>query len=131
MKFNLNWNFITAGAPYITISELGLSFNTPSISLLNNPEQVIVGFDDENLIIGVKEYNGELDVKPYNFYSRVKHGWVRIGCKEFVRYLSSSTGLKFNPAIKFIANYDKEEKILYISLKDYNENEISEEANDI
>ena len=54
MKFNFDWNCVAAGAPYITISELALGFNLPSISLLGNPEEVVVGFDEKTMTIGVK-----------------------------------------------------------------------------
>lgn len=39
MKFNFDWNCVAAGAPYITISELALGFNLPSISLLGIPKK--------------------------------------------------------------------------------------------
>ena len=117
MKFNFDWNYV-AGAPYITISELALGFNAPSISLLGNPEEVIIGFDDQTMTIGVKKYDGNENVKSYKFYSRMKNGWVRIGCKEFIKYLSSLTGLEFSPAIRYIAKYDEQEEILYISVLD-------------
>ena len=118
MKFNFDWNYVSAGAPYITISELALGFNTPSISLLGNPEKVVVGFDEKTLTIGVKKYDGNENVKSYKFYSRIKNGWVRIGCKEFIKYLSKLTNLQFSPAIRYVAKYDSEEQILYISVLD-------------
>lgn len=118
MEFNFDWNYVAAGAPYITISELALGFNAPSISLLGNPEEVIIGFDDQTMTIGVKKYDGNENVKSYKFYSRMKNGWVRIGCKEFIKYLSSLTGLEFSPAIRYIAKYDAQEEILYISVLD-------------
>ena len=118
MKFNFDWNYVAAGAPYITISELAHGFNAPSISLLGNPEEVIIGFDDQTMTIGVKKYDGNENVKSYKFYSRMKNGWVRIGCKEFIKYLSSLTGLEFSPAIRYIAKYDEQEEILYISVLD-------------
>lgn len=118
MKFNFDWNYVAAGAPYITISELALGFNAPSISLLGNPEEVIIGFDDQTMTIGVKKYDGNENVKSYKFYSRMKNGWVRIGCKEFIKYLSLLTGLEFSPAIRYIAKYDEQEEILYISVLD-------------
>ena len=118
MKFNFDWNYVAAGAPCITISELALGFNAPSISLLGNPEEVIIGFDDQTMTIGVKKYDGNENVKSYKFYSRMKNGWVRIGCKEFIKYLSSLTGLEFSPAIRYIAKYDEQEEILYISVLD-------------
>lgn len=130
MKFNFDWNYVAAGAPYITISELALGFNTPSISLLENPEEVIVGFDDQTMTIGVKQYDGNENAKPYKFYSRMKNGWVRIGCKDFVKYLSSLTGLKFSPAIRYVAKFDAEEKILYISVLDALQSQNNEEVNE-
>lgn len=117
MNFNFNWNYVSAGAPYVTISGLGIAFNTPAISLLKNPEEVVVGFDEEKLAIGVMNAEGMTDVKPYKFYSRLNHGWIRIGCKDFVKYLSTITGISFSPAKKYVARLDEEKKILYITLE--------------
>ena len=128
MKFNFDWNCVAAGAPYITISELALGFNLPSISLLGNLEEVVVGFDEKTMTIGVKQYDGTENAKPYKFYSRMKNGWVRIGCKDFVKYLSTLTGLKFSPAIRYVAKFDTEDKILYISVLDALENEENKEV---
>ena len=128
MKFNFDWNYVAAGAPYITISELALGFNAPSISLLGNPEEVIIGFDDQTMTIGVKKYDGNENVKSYKFYSRMKNGWVRIGCNEFIKYLSSLTGLEFSPAIRYIAKYDEQEEILYISVLDALQSQKDEEV---
>lgn len=116
MSFNFDWNYISAGAPYVTISELGLAFNSPSISMLGNPEEVVVGFDEEKLTIGVKDARGMENAKSYKFYSRVNNGWVRIGCKDFVKYLSAISGMKFSPAMKFVAKMDQKEQILYITI---------------
>lgn len=130
MKFNFDWNYVAAGAPYITISELALGFNTPSVSLLGNPEEVVVGFDEQTLTIGVKKYDGNENVKAYRFYSRMKNGWVRIGCKDFIKYLSTLTGLNFSPAIRYIAKYDTEEQILYISVRDALKSQRDEEVDE-
>ena len=126
MNFNFDWNYVSAGAPYVTISELGIAFNTPAISLLKNPEDVVIGFDEEKLAIGVMDADGMSDAKPYKFYSRLNHGWIRIGCKDFVKYLSTITGISFSPAKKYVARLDEEKKILYITLeggKEENEEE--------
>lgn len=130
MKFNFDWNYVAAGAPYITISELALGFNTPSVSLLGNPEEVVVGFDEQTLTIGVKKYDGNENVKAYKFYSRMKNGWVRIGCKDFIKYLSTLTGLQFSPAIRYVAKYDTEEQILYISVRDALQSQRDEEVDE-
>lgn len=116
MKFSFDWNFIAAGAPYVTVSELALAFNAPAVVLLGNPENVVAGFDEKRLAIGIKRYSGEENVKSYKFYSRMKNGWVRIGCKDFVKYLSSISGISFSPAKKYVAQFDKEEGVLFIEL---------------
>ena len=118
MKFNFDWTIVTAGAPYVTISETALGFNLPSVALLNNAENVIVGYDQEAAVIGVKPYDGTPNVKSYSFSSRVKNGWVRIGCKDFIRHLSSLTGLSFTTSKRYIAQYDDEEGVLYINVKE-------------
>ena len=130
MKFNFDWNYVAAGAPYITISGLALGFNAPSSALLGNPEEVIIGFDYQTMTIGVKKYDGNENVKSYKFYSRMKNGWVRIGCKEFIKYLSSLTGLEFSPAIRYIAKYDEQEEILYISVLDALQSQKDEEVDE-
>lgn len=114
MNFDFDWNCVSAGAPYVTISDLGLAFNTPAISLLNNPEDVIIGFDEDQMAIGIKDAKDTTNAKSYKFYGRIRSGWVRIGCKDFVKYLTAISGIEFSPAKKFIAKYDKEEKILYV-----------------
>ncbi len=75
-----------------------------------------MGFDAKNMVIGVKKYDGKKNAKSYKFYSRVKNGRVRIGCKDFVKYLSNLTGMTFKPAKRYVAQYDSEAQILYISL---------------
>lgn len=116
MNFNFDWDYVAAGAPYITISELALGFNLPSISMLGNPESVNIGFDDKNMVIGIKKSDDMNDGKSYKFYSRIKNGWVRVGCKDFIKQLTNLTGISFSPAKRYLAKYDEEDKILYISV---------------
>lgn len=125
MDFNFDWNYVAAGAPYITISEFGLSFNTPAISMLGEPENVIVGFDKENMAIGIKDAGDIADARSYKFSGRVRNGWVRIGCKDFVKHLSVLSGISFSPAKKFVARYDEGEQVLYITL---NEKEVTDDS---
>lgn len=117
MSFNFDWNYVSSGAPYVTISYNGLAFNSPSINLLGEPDEIVVGFDEKAMAIGVKDAGDMENVKRYKFKSRIKNGWVRIGCKDFVKYLSDISGIDFNPAKKYIAHYDKDEKYLYITVK--------------
>ena len=107
MKANFDWNYVSAGAPYITISLTAIAVNASAISLLGNPENVAVGFDEKNM-------------KSYKFSGRMKNGWVRIGCKDFIKYLSSLAGKNFSPAIRYVAKHNEEDNLLYISILDNN-----------
>lgn len=60
----------------------------------------------------------------------MKNGWVRIGCKDFIKYLSTLTGLQFSPAIRYVAKYDTEEQILYISVRDALQSQRDEEVDE-
>ena len=116
MKYNFDWSAVSGGAPYITLSSLGISFNSVSIEKLNRPIEVLVGFDEEHCVLGVKPYEGEPGVKPYEFASRVKNGWVRIGCKDFIKYLQSLTGIDFTSSKKYVAKFLPEEKMLTVEI---------------
>jgi hypothetical protein len=116
MKFNFDWNYVASGAPYITLSTTAIAVNTTAASLIGEPNEVVIGFDKDNMIIGIKPYQSGEEVKSYKFRGRMKNGWIRMGCKDFIKNLSTLTKLSFNPARRYIANYDEEENLLYISV---------------
>lgn len=118
MKYDFNWSSVSGGAPFVTFSSLGISFNSVSIAKLDSPEKIMVGFDENNLVIGVRAYDGNTQIKPYEFSSRVKNGWIRIGCKEFIKYLQKLTGLDFSTAKRYTALFDATTKTLVVELKD-------------
>jgi len=117
MNYSFNWSAVSGGAPYITISSLGISFNSVSIEKLKNPEKILIGFDEENMMLGIKEYQGEENTKPYEFASRVKQGWIRIGCKDFINYLTTLAKFDFSKATKFTAEFDKDTNMLLVDIK--------------
>ncbi|MCL2532198.1 MAG: hypothetical protein FWE40_08600 [Oscillospiraceae bacterium] len=119
MTFNFDFSAVSGGAPFVTLSSLGISFNSVSISKLGNPEKVIVGFDEEHCALGIRAYRGEPN-KAYEFASRVKQGWIKIGCKDFIKYLQSLTALDFSTAKKYVASYDGESETLIVMIKGVN-----------
>lgn len=51
----------------------------------------------------------------YDFEGRVKNDWVRIGCRDFMRYLFLETGIDFiTKAMQFIAKFNADEETLVI-----------------
>ena len=118
MKYNFNWSSVSGGAPFVTFSSLGIAFNSVSISKLGSPEKVMVGFDEDNLVLGVRAYDGNEQTKSYEFSGRIKNGWIRIGCKEFIRYLQKLSGIDFSQAKKYVATFDGATETLVVELKD-------------
>ena len=123
MSFNFNWNAVSGGAPYITLSTISIAFNSVSIGKLGNPEKVVIGFDEDQCAIGVKAYSGEENTKAYDFANKIKNGWVRIGCRDFIKYLSAITGIEFYPAKRYVARFDAQEKVLFVLVREDSEAE--------
>ena len=123
MDYKFNWSAVSGGAPFVTFSSLGIAFNSVSIEKLGNPAQIMVGFDEEKCVIGVKAYEGEPGIKPYDFSGRVKNGWIRIGCREFIKYLQILSGIEFSPAKRYVATFDANSRILTIAILGDSENE--------
>jgi hypothetical protein len=119
VNFSFDWQYVSHGTPYVTLAELGISFNTPSIDLLEKPKKIDVGFDKANLVIGFKAHDESSFSKGYDFAPRIKSEWVRIGCKDFIRELTKLTNISFKPAKKFVAQKDEQSNIVFISLKDH------------
>jgi hypothetical protein len=117
MDFNFNWSAVSGGAPYATLSSLGIAFNSVSIEKLGNPEKVMIGFDEDQYIIGIKAYEGEPNIKPYEFASRINKGWIRIGCKDFIKYLQAISGIEFSPSKRYVATYDAKSRVLLIAVR--------------
>ena len=113
--FNFNFEFVGSGAPIVTLSGLGIAFNPLSRSLLSYPDFINIGFDENKLAIGVKSHDVNSQIKSYEFEKKEKNGWVRIGCKDFVKYLSKISEIDFiSKAQQFFASYDENEKMLII-----------------
>lgn len=129
MKYNFDWDIVSEGAPYVTISKLGIAFNMASIKKLGTPEYVMIGFDDKQMVIGVKatpEMN-ENDKNVYQFRERIKSNWVRIGCKDFVKYLEKLSGISFAKAVRYVADFDSENLLLIIKVTEEGDDEVGDE----
>lgn len=125
MTYNFDWNIVSEGAPYVTISKLGIAFNMSSIKKLDTPEYVMLGFDDKQMVIGVKATPEmrDSDRNVYQFRERIKSNWVRIGCKDFVKYLEKLSGISFAKAVRYMADFDSENHILIIKVTEEGDGE--------
>ena len=130
MNYNFDWNIVSEGAPYVTISKLGIAFNMASIKKLGSPEYVMLGFDADQMVIGVKAAVEiqEGDKNVYLFKERIKNNWVRIGCKDFVKYLEKLSSLSFDKAIRYIADFDSENLLLIIKVTEEGDDEDADDC---
>ena len=116
MEYSFNYSFLKTGTPIVTLSSLGLAFNKGAIDLLGAPSEVVIGYDENRHAIGVREATEEMSKMPrYGFSTRIRNDWVRIGAKDFVRYLNAVTKIDFiSKAKQFIPEYDQDTKTLVI-----------------
>ncbi|MBR6254155.1 MAG: hypothetical protein IKR22_01845 [Clostridiales bacterium] len=129
MNYNFDWDIVSEGAPYVTISKLGVAFNMAAIKKLGTPAFVMLGLDSEKMVLGVKTAPEwcENDKNTYQFRERIKNGWVRIGCKEFVRYLEKLSGMDYSRARRYIADFDSENQLLIVKVNGEGDEESNEE----
>lgn len=134
MDLNFIWSTPSAGGPIVSIAEYGITFNAMTIELLRRPKQVMIGYEQDKNIVGIKPiYNeDENKTKAFTFIERERHGSVRIGNKDFVKYIGSKSGLDFSTSRKFIADWDGENEMIIVDLNkplDSSSNDSSEENN--
>ena len=115
MAYNFDFSYLKNGNPIVTLSSFGIAFNKGAIEALGAPEQVIIGFDPEACAIGVRARGEDMFFPAYDFARRIKSDWIRIGAKDFVKYLARVSGIDFLTKSKqFIAEYDHETETLVI-----------------
>lgn len=118
MEYNFIWTAPSAGAPIVSIASYGISFNSMVSEMLGRPSRVLLGFDERNLVIGVKPVqDGIDDSRAYKFAERERLGTVRIGNKDFLKYVSSKSGIDLKKTSRYLANWDDEAQTLIIDLK--------------
>jgi hypothetical protein len=104
-NFDYNWDKMVGAKPYITISLVGISFNKAALRQMGYPNLIKIGCDAEKLAIGVTlpELVG---TNPRPISIRLgSGGWARVGCKSFVEFLQSETGIDFSKAKRYDAKF--------------------------
>lgn len=115
MAYNFDFSFLKNGNPVVTLSAFGIAFNKGAIESLGSPERVIIGYDPQAHAIGVRAKTEGIVSPAYEFAHRIKNDWIRIGAKDFMKYLSKVSGIDFlTKAKQFVAEYDSETETLII-----------------
>ena len=115
VAYNFDFSYLKNGSPIVTLSAFGIAFNKGAIESLGVPDQVIIGYDQEKRAIGVRARGEDTTAPCYEFASRVKNDWIRIGAKDFMKYLSRISKIDFlSKAKQFVAEFDEETKTLIV-----------------
>lgn len=115
--YSFNFDFVSAGAPIVTLSAFGIAFNALSRSSLGYPEKINIGFDENKMTLGIQEHQPDTNIKYYEFEKKEKNGWVRIGCRDFAKYLAKTSGINFITGAKqFLATYDEDRRMLIVHI---------------
>ena len=115
MAYNFNFSFLKNGNPVVTLSSFGIAFNKGAIEALGTPEEIVIGFDQKACAIGVRR-KGEDETSPsYEFARRIKNDWIRVGTKDFMKYLAKASGIDFlSKSKQFVAEFDLETETLIV-----------------
>ena len=117
-EYVFDFGIVKAGAPVITISSLGIAFNGVVRRMIGEPDAVKIGYDRNHKAIAICACNSD-ESNSYFIKGRVRQDWVRIGCKDFVRYLAAETGMDFSAkARQFISTYDDVRKMVIAVISD-------------
>ena len=115
MAYNFNFSFPKNGSPIVTLSAFGIAFNKGAIEDLGTPEEIIIGFDQQACAIGVRAKGEDTTSPSYEFARRIKNDWIRVGAKDFMKYLSKTSGIDYlSKSKQFIAEYDPETETLIV-----------------
>lgn len=115
MAYNFDFSYLKNGSPIVTLSAFGIAFNKGAIDVLGKPAQVIIGYDQENRAIGVRGRGEDSTIPSYEFASRIKNDWIRIGAKDFMKYLSRTSGIDFlSKSKQFVAEFDDKTQTLIV-----------------
>ncbi|MBR3431216.1 MAG: hypothetical protein IKG87_14080 [Clostridia bacterium] len=120
--FNFDFTLIKKGAPVLTLSSLGIALNESSQKMLGNPDYISIGYDAAKKMLALR-VTDENDKNGFKIGGRSRQGWVRVGCRDFIRYISSETGIDcVNKAKQFFAQYNDEIKMVTVEISEENEN---------
>ena len=118
-EYEFNFEFVGAGAPIVTLSSLGIAFNPVCRAMLGYPQKINIGFDEKKLVIGVKAHDPLSSLKSFYFENRVRNGWIRVGAKDYAKYLAMISKIDFlTKAKQFIATYDESKKMLIVKVSE-------------
>jgi hypothetical protein len=112
------YNAQTGSAPIVSIANYGITFSSGAVEILSAPKYVMFGFEEDTKSIVISPCL-EATESSLEFINKKRNGYVRISNKDFMRFIESKMENNFKitkNAIKYLAKWKKDEKLLYIYL---------------
>jgi len=78
-------------------------------------DRIKLGYDEDNRVIGILPAT-PADEQSYPFSSRERKGYIRISNKDFIKYVSSRSGIDFTTTKRYMLDYDKSEQLAIVNL---------------
>lgn len=119
VDFNFKWYKPSVGTPIVSVADYGITFNKAAAEEMGNPERIQIGFDENLKLIGVKPVHNadEEDKDSLPFAGRERNGFTRVNSKDFIRFITRfCPELKFDRAIRCLARWDEQSRILIVDL---------------
>ena len=118
MEYNFMWSAPSSSAPVVTIARYGITFNSTTIEMMGRPKNILMGVDVKKRVVGFQAVeDADSNTKSYSFAEREsKAGYIRIGNKDFVDYISTIAGFDTRKTYKFFGRWDSERQLLTIDL---------------
>ena len=121
--YNFIWATATGSAPIVTFAPYGITFNGMAIEMMKRPWGIMIGYDDNKKVVGIKpvydeesDAKGKNSMKIYGFIEKERHGYVRIGNKDLIRYLSNRIGIDYSVPVKYALDWKENDQIAIIEL---------------
>lgn len=115
VNFKFQWFNKEIGSPVVTIAEYGLLFNKACVSVMQNPEYILIGFDKDNFAIGINPLEEKTE-GAFEFAERERNGYVRINSRDFIRYITQYFPTKPKESLRCVARWEEDMGVLIVDL---------------
>jgi len=113
----IKWFSPNKNTSIVTIAHYGITFNYGAVEHLKKYKKILLGCDAENKILVFKPIKSEIEQGYEMFKKNQKTKNIRIGCKEFAKYIDSKFQLDLeNQSIKFYIDIDEESEQMIVDL---------------
>lgn len=106
-----------------TIHNTNITINKPGVDALSSAYAAMLGIDENQKVVAIKpltkdEYDSGLYEKDLMFVLTGGSSYTRVSSSDFVHRLGGVLGTDFSSPRKYSCEYDKDEKLLRIDVRE-------------